>query len=624
MCIDNVTIAGVMDYSNDVFKDTESLNIPEDLNEVMTDVTLNQSGENGTVISWHSSNPSVISDDGKVTRPSVGQPDTEVTLTAYIMKGTYIETKTFKANVMRLLDDSESTKKDAEKLESYKNMILDVDISLPMEGANSTSIEWRSSNPSVLSNDGRINPNDTDERVIMTAIITRGDKSSSTEIPFYVLKKSTKNLMKDGKFSISSQETKNPITNINDGDLKTSWRASAADTNPVFEIDLGKKLDFTDLLIINGDSSINGIKISISDDASVWKSAGGFEATAESKINRFNFAEPNNSGRYMRIETDGTGQPEIYELRLCNNPSDDKRVETDLNSLELEPSKTAQGSFDLPLVLENGSSVKWTSSNENIIKIDLNGKATVTPGQSTQIVTLTAEISYGKVTKQKTFGITVSGTGGGSSGGGSSSGGSGSSGGGIPWNGTSDSANNSNNSGNFSEFEDLESVPWVIEAVMTLKNKGIVNGVNDKEFAPNESITREEFAAMAVRAFNLPTVDLNDELFVDVPQNMWYNTVVAAAYNAGIIKGRDDGSFGAGEKITREDMVVMLYRAAKLSGYKSIEFKDGDSVSDYAAEAVRELSAAGIITGDESGFFRPKATATRAEAAVMIYRIINR
>lgn len=624
-CLDNIAIAGVDDYTGDVSKDAEALVIPEDLTEIMTDITLLTGGENGTTVSWQSSNPSVIADDGTVTRPAVGQPDAEVTLTAYIMKGTSVETKTFAARVMRLLNDEESVKKDAQKLDLYKNMILDGNITLPKSGANFTEIEWKSSVPEILSDDGRVDGGKNDTVVKMTVTVTRGSAKVEVEIPFYVLRKSPKNLIKDAKISVSSQVNGYAITKVNDEDMKTCWKASAADVEPVFEIDLGKVFDFTDLLLVNGEKPINNIRVSLSDDGSKWTDVGAFNADAESRVNRFEFT--NGRARYMQIIADGEGQPEIYELRLYNNPSDSARVDSDYNELELNLAETSQSRFNLPLTLENGSAVKWTSSDTDVISIDSTGGAVVTKGKITRTVTLAAEISCGDVCRTKIFRITVKGTDSGGSGGGGSHGSGGIN---IPWGGTSgvsdsDSAVNDANDTNYiSEFDDIDHVTWANDAINQLKKKGIINGISDREFAPDLYVTREEFAAMTVRAFGLPIVSERGNLFVDVLDGAWYNSAVTAAYAAGIIKGKADGSFGVGEEITREDMAVMLYRASALKGTSNTVFKDKNAISDYASEAVESLSSAGVINGDGDGFFNPLYAATRAEAAVMIYRIINR
>ena len=117
------------------------------------------------------------------------------------------------------------------------------------------------------------------------------------------------------------------------------------------------------------------------------------------------------------------------------------------------------------------------------------------------------------------------------------------------------------------------------------------------------------------------------EVFRDVRISDWYYDYVMRAYNAGIVTGMDDNSFMPDREITRQDMAVMLYRLAKLLGKASdaelSSFADFDTISDYAKEGVSFLKQRGIVSGDETGSFKPNDSATRAEAAQMIYKFIQ-
>ena len=174
-------------------------------------------------------------------------------------------------------------------------------------------------------------------------------------------------------------------------------------------------------------------------------------------------------------------------------------------------------------------------------------------------------------------------------------------------------------------FNDLASVAWASEAIESLYKKSIISGKGDEKFFPDDNIKREEFAKIAVLAFG---VDVNAQItgeFSDANENDWFAPFVYAAKNAGLIKGVSEASFGSGSNITREDIAVILYRGAKkgLPARVNREFKDYDSVSDYAREAVTALSRAGIINGDSNGCFNPKKSATRAECAKMVYEYLK-
>ena len=91
----------------------------------------------------------------------------------------------------------------------------------------------------------------------------------------------------------------------------------------------------------------------------------------------------------------------------------------------------------------------------------------------------------------------------------------------------------------------------------------------------------------------------------------------------------DNNNFGYGMKITREDMAVLIKRAAECAGAElsevgGTELNDLKDVSEYAKDSVVKMADAGIINGYSDGTFRPQNNASRAEAAVMIYRLISR
>lgn len=176
-------------------------------------------------------------------------------------------------------------------------------------------------------------------------------------------------------------------------------------------------------------------------------------------------------------------------------------------------------------------------------------------------------------------------------------------------------------------FNDVKESFWGYKYIKEAYEKGLVNGISEEEFNPDGKITREEFVAMLVRCVGLS--DKNSDIsFSDIKESDWYSDTVKTAYAYGIIKGREDGTFGAGESITRQDIAVMIKNMADnglipaLSGEAS-EFKDADSVSDYALSSVKLVSAAGIFSGYEDLTFRPDNNAIRAEATAIILRIFN-
>lgn len=174
-------------------------------------------------------------------------------------------------------------------------------------------------------------------------------------------------------------------------------------------------------------------------------------------------------------------------------------------------------------------------------------------------------------------------------------------------------------------FKDLDEAPWAKEAINALADKNIVNGVENGKFNPNGLITREQFAKIVVGAFASDN-ELADIDFADVEKGTWYYEFIAKAYAAGITKGMGDKTFGVGRNITRQDMCVMIFNAAKAAGMKfdasSERFNDHALISDYAVEAVYALKNCGAVSGMDEFNFAPRETATRAQAAKIIYNLI--
>ncbi len=171
-------------------------------------------------------------------------------------------------------------------------------------------------------------------------------------------------------------------------------------------------------------------------------------------------------------------------------------------------------------------------------------------------------------------------------------------------------------------FADLNGVEWAREAIEYLYNNDIVSGKSDEEFAPQDNITRAEFVKIIVLALDLPLS--KGDFFVDVPSNSWYAPYVYAAYDAGLVSGDEENRFNPNDNITRQDMAVILYRAYKLvATYDVLDFADANSVSNYARMAVAYFAQTGIINGMDNNNFVPFGNATRAQAAVMIFRSLN-
>ena len=176
-------------------------------------------------------------------------------------------------------------------------------------------------------------------------------------------------------------------------------------------------------------------------------------------------------------------------------------------------------------------------------------------------------------------------------------------------------------------FADLGDVEWAKDAILALFEKGIVSGVGDNLYAPQNNVTREQFIVMIMRALKIDATESNT-VFSDVQAGSYYEKYVATAKKLGIVNGISEDSFGVGKNITRQDLAVMVLNAAKymnksLEGDKNIVFSDNENIADYAKEAVENLVKTGAISGFPDNTFRPEDNCTRAQAAKIIYEIVK-
>lgn len=178
-------------------------------------------------------------------------------------------------------------------------------------------------------------------------------------------------------------------------------------------------------------------------------------------------------------------------------------------------------------------------------------------------------------------------------------------------------------------YTDLKAADWATLAIESLTAKGIVQGIGNGIFNPQGEVTRAEFVSMLLSALELKA-ERGTGSFKDVNLDAWYSSVVITAGKLGVVQGHADGTFGPNDKLSREEMAAISYRALKLvekvndqTDVNVISFKDKDLISMYASEGITALAQAGIINGFEDGNFRPQAHTTRAEAAYIILNLLQ-
>ncbi|MDU5946410.1 MAG: S-layer homology domain-containing protein [Paenibacillus macerans] len=174
--------------------------------------------------------------------------------------------------------------------------------------------------------------------------------------------------------------------------------------------------------------------------------------------------------------------------------------------------------------------------------------------------------------------------------------------------------------------------PWAVNEIEVLAAQNIATGMSANAFAPGSKVTRAEFVSLLVRALELEADEgaAGKAKFSDVPADSWFAETVGIAAAKGLIAGYENGAFGPNRQITRAEMAVILSKAlahldlgtggtaAAPSG-----FTDQAQIPGWAKESVGLVAKLGVMKGKPAGKFDAQQGATRAEAAVVIYRIFT-
>lgn len=174
------------------------------------------------------------------------------------------------------------------------------------------------------------------------------------------------------------------------------------------------------------------------------------------------------------------------------------------------------------------------------------------------------------------------------------------------------------------QFPDVKEDDWFYNAVTKAAELGIVNGREDGTFAPNDNITRGDFAIMVVNMLGQDAVNEANKIetspFTDVDiKNDWYAKAVAYCESKGYISGMGNSTFAPKANITRQQMAVILANVLELNPITNptTKFADDASIATWAKGAVYACQKAGILGGMGANTFAPTANATRAQAATI-------
>lgn len=174
-------------------------------------------------------------------------------------------------------------------------------------------------------------------------------------------------------------------------------------------------------------------------------------------------------------------------------------------------------------------------------------------------------------------------------------------------------------------FKDVREDSWYANAVDYVSAAGYMKGTSKDAFSPGEDVSRAMFVTILSRVARAQT-DNTVSAFGDVAANQYYSGAIEWAAEKEIVNGVGGGLFAPYRSITRQDLAVMLYRFVNAMGYElsageSRTYTDEAAISAYAADAVRFVTSTGLFAGYQDGSFRPKATATRAQTAVIVMRL---
>ena len=183
-------------------------------------------------------------------------------------------------------------------------------------------------------------------------------------------------------------------------------------------------------------------------------------------------------------------------------------------------------------------------------------------------------------------------------------------------------------------FPDTSASGWYNDAVTYAVGAGIMSGYSNGKFGTSDSIQRQDFLVMLARldGVNLTTYGAKESAFNDVPEGSYFEAAVNWGVEKGIVTGYQNGKFGVGDKVTREQLVTFLYRYAKYKGYDysytnnretvvSSQYKDFKNVSGFAKQPILWAIEKGVISGKTSTTIVPHGNAQRCEVAQIMYNI---
>ena len=180
-----------------------------------------------------------------------------------------------------------------------------------------------------------------------------------------------------------------------------------------------------------------------------------------------------------------------------------------------------------------------------------------------------------------------------------------------------------------SPFTDVAEGAWYYDSVEYAHSNSLMNGTSATTFSPDAKTSRGMIVTILHRMAGSPKAKVAN--FTDVPTGAYYEAPIAWAFSKDIAGGYGNNLFGPDNHITREQMAVFLYNYAKFCGKSFVSapkdissFADSASVSSWATSAMKWAYGAGLIGGVSGNRLDPTGSTTRAQAATMIMRYIEK
>lgn len=178
-------------------------------------------------------------------------------------------------------------------------------------------------------------------------------------------------------------------------------------------------------------------------------------------------------------------------------------------------------------------------------------------------------------------------------------------------------------------FFDVPDSAWYSPAIGFIAAKNIAAGTGNNRFSPNGTLTRGQFIVMLMKAYGIAPEASATDNFADAGST-YYTDYLAAAKRLGITKGVGNNNYLPDNDITRQDMFTLLDETLKslgklpagTNGTPVTSYSDAGQIADYAQEAIRNLSASGLISGSD-GKISPAGLSTRAQMAQVLYKLLS-